>query len=365
MSKYLSITFILLFVCCSEQSSKTVIDKQDYENGYITEEQGKLIFDKLLLFPNNTQISLGFIKNGKAFYYGAKRESNKIVSVDNNEKIFEIGSISKVFTSSLLASFVIDGDLKLDDDISKYVGKLHKNQKITFKELANHTSGLPRLAQNRGFGLFIDSENPYKNYGEKKLWEYLKEKMELGDKNYQYSNIGAAILGFVLGKINNKSYQDLVQERIFSKYQMKNTTTIRKDVEDKLVKGLDKNGKTTPNWDMAVHVGAGGILSTTKDLSKFAIAQLDTSNIELALTRKKTYKIKEGRSVALGWHTINNDNMDEVYTHNGGTGGYTSSIRIDLKSKNGMIVLSNVSSYNENYTAIVELCNELLQTLAE
>jgi len=363
MNKYFSITFLFLFLNCGEEPTKTVIDKQVFGKVLITEEQGKLIFDKIKLFPNKTQISFGFIKNGNKYFYGVKRERNEIISVDNKDKVFEIGSISKVFTSTLLADYVINDKITLGDDISNYVGKLYKNQKITFKELANHTSGLPRLAQNRGLGLFIDSNNPYKDYDEKKLREYLSGKVELGEKKYAYSNIGAAILGYTLTKIDGKNYQDLVQDRIFSKYQMKNSTTRRTTVKDKLIKGLDKNGKATPNWDMAIHVGAGGILSTTKDLSKFAVAQMDTSNLELALTRKETYEIREGRNVALGWHTIKNKNMNKFYVHNGGTGGYTSSIRIDTKNKNGVIVLSNVSSYNEKYTAIIELCTELLETL--
>lgn len=354
---------MFLFLGCNEDLKKSAVDKQIFRKDLITANQGKLIFDKIKLFPNGTQISLGLIKDGKAHFYGVKRERNEIISTDNKDKVFEIGSISKVFTSTLLACYVVDKKISLDDDISVYVGKLHKNQKITFKELANHTSGLPRLAQNRGFGLFIDSDNPYKDYEEDKLREYLADEVELGEKKYRYSNIGAALLGYTLTKIENKNYQDLLRDMIFAKYQMKSSTTIRTEVGDKLVPGLDKEGKVTPNWDMAIHVGAGGILSTSKDLSKFAIAHMDTLNVELELTRKKTYKIREGRNVALGWHSFKDENIPEFHAHNGGTGGYTSSIRIDTKNKNAVIVLSNVSSYHESYTAIIELCNELLVTL--
>ena len=363
MKKFIFLIIAVLFLSC-EKELKIAANKQNIENGQITKKQSELIFEKSKFFPNDTQLSIAIIDKGKVDFYGVIRVNDNITSIKNQNKVFEIGSISKVFTSTLLADLVLLEKVKLDDNISNYLEiELNKEQQITFKELANHTSGLPRLAQNRGFGLFIDSDNPYKTYGEEKLLEYIKDKMELGEKKWAYSNIGAALLGYTLTKIENQSYQDLLYDRILSKYKMKNTTTIRKTVEEILVGGLDKNGNPTPNWDMSIHVGAGGILSTAEDLSKFAIAQFDSTNIELGLTRKKTIEIREGREVGLGWHIFKNKNMDEIYAHNGGTGGYTSSINIDVINHNGVIVLSNVSAYNERN--VIELCTELFKTLTK
>ena len=91
-------------------------------------------------------------------------------------------------------------------------------------------------------------------------------------------------MGFTLSEIEGSTYEDLVQSRIFSKYQMNNSTTNRKLVEDVLVAGRAKNGSRTPNWDLNVLVGAGGILSSVSDLSKFAIAHFE-NYAELDLTR--------------------------------------------------------------------------------
>lgn len=359
---------LTIFVCLSSCGKELEIatNNQDIKNGQITKKQSELIFEKIKLLPNNTQISIAIIENGKAHFYGVKRENDKIVSIDNQNRVFEIGSITKVFTSTLLAGLVLENKVNLDDNIADHLElRLKDNQQITFKELANHTSGLPRLAQNRGFGLFRDSDNPYKDYDEEKLLEYITEKMELREKKYHYSNIGAAILSYTLAKLSNQNYQDLLFDRIFSKYKMKNSTTIRASVKDKLINGLDGNGNVTPNWDMGVHVGAGGILSTSEDLSKFALAQFDNSNEELELTRKKTYSVNKSTDVGLGWHIIKLKNMDEFYAHNGGTGGYTSSINIDTINQNGVIILSNVTSLMEKHLSIIELCSELLQTLGK
>ncbi|MEM9650199.1 MAG: serine hydrolase domain-containing protein, partial [Bacteroidota bacterium] len=363
MTEWLLPLFALLFFSCNAPV-KLAQNKQEISRNSITKAQSELIFETIKAFPNDTQFSIAIIKNDTVDFYGVKRDRDKIVNIDNHNRVFEIGSISKVLTSTLLASFVLEKKISLDASIGDHLGlKLNENQNITFKELANHTSGLPRLAQNRGFGLFQDSDNPYKNYGEDKLVEYLTEKVVLGEKEYAYSNIGAATLGYSMAKIGNTTYQELVERKIFSKYGMRNSSTSWADIGSKLVKGLNKDGEITPNWDMNVHVGAGGILSTSEDLAKFAIAQFDSTNLELALTREKTYKIKEGVHVGLGWHILKTEHQDEFITHNGGTGGYTSSIAVDLKNQNGMVVLSNVSAFHENYTAVVELCNELLASL--
>ena len=151
---------------------------------------------------------------------------------------------------------------------------------ITFRQLANHTSGLPRLPSNLNF-FSIDPQNPYKDYDKKKLEEYLSTKMELEYKGrFEYSNLGVGLLGFVLSEIEETTFEDLLQSRIFSKYQMTSSTTDRTSVRNALVAGLNSKGNVTPNWDLNVLVGAGGILSSVSDLSKFATAQFDNVNID-------------------------------------------------------------------------------------
>ena len=189
--------------------------------------------------------------------------------------------------------------------------------------------------------------------------------MDLGETEMGYSNLGAATLAYTLCKVENTSYNALLQERIFSKYKMENSTTIRSEVENQLIKGLDENGHETTNWDMKIYVGAGGILSTTADLSKFAIAQFDSNNIELALTRKVTQVIDENEDAGLGWGIIKNKSENSWYVHYGATGGYSSGIIIDPIKQTGVIILSNVSYLNKNMMNILVLNTELMKTLGQ
>lgn len=104
-------------------------------------------------------------------------------------------------------------------------------------------------------------------------------------------------------------------------------------------------------------------MSNTEDLSKFALAQFDKNNTKLILTQKPTFKVNENMSVGLGWHILKTENEGELIWHNGGTGGYTSSMALDIDKQNGVIILSNVSAYHKKMTNIDKLCFELIETL--
>jgi CubicO group peptidase (beta-lactamase class C family) len=349
-----------------ESVLKKAVNKLSNSDKDISNIQSEIIFEKTNMFPNQTQLGLALIENGKVKFYGVKNNDGEISNSDNSTSIFEIGSISKVFTSTLLASFVVDEKLKLKDNINDYIDlPIKEDTKITFEQLANHTSGLPRLPSNLDLTT-VDPANPYKKYGAKELDEYLKEQLETkqapGSKN-TYSNLGAGLLGYTLSKISNLSFDELLQKHIFSKYKMNNSTALRKNVKNPMITGLDAQGKETSNWDLAILAGAGGIYSNVEDLSKFALSQFDSANKELTLSRQKTFEIRADMDIGLGWHILKDDSRDNWYWHNGGTGGYSSSMVIDTKNKSGVIILSNVSAFNPDMGNIDKLAFELMETL--
>jgi len=124
--------------------------------------------------------------------------------------------------------------------------------------------------------------------------------------------------------MKNTSYESLLQNKIFSKFNMNHSTAEIKNVEGNLVIGINNEGKETPNWEFSVLAGAGGILSTVTDLSKFMLAQFDSANKELNLTRKKTKEVNENMDISLSWHILKSPSKNNWFWHNGGTGGYTS-----------------------------------------
>jgi CubicO group peptidase (beta-lactamase class C family) len=320
------------------------------------------IYSQAKNLPNKTQFSIAILTGGDVRYYGVLIENDTINSIKNFSRIFEIGSITKVFTSTVLASLVIDKKLDFNNYVNDYYSFDFRNSiKINFSDLANHTSGLPRLPENFDLSNEI---NPYRNYREKDLNEYLRNILEIKnsvEKKYDYSNLGAGLLGYTLGISQKTNFNDLLKKRVFNKYKMKNSYTSPKGIESNIVKGLDTKGQEITNWEFDVLFGGGGILSSTEDLVKFSRAQFDKSNKELELTRKATFNINDRMKIGLGWHILKTDKGSDWIWHNGGTGGYSSSMVLDVEKKNGVIVLSNVSAFNPQMANIEKLCFGLMK----
>jgi CubicO group peptidase (beta-lactamase class C family) len=133
---------------------------------------------------------------------------------------------------------------------------------------------------------------------------------------------------------------------------MTNSLTSSQGLENRLIKGLNKNGEIVSNWDFDALFGAGGILSTSEDLARFATAQFNPENKALELTRKTTFEIKGDTKIGLGWHILASSNGGNLFWHNGGTGGYSSSIIMKVKEKMAVIILSNVFDINDKIDAL-------------
>ncbi|MGV6860173.1 MAG: serine hydrolase domain-containing protein [Putridiphycobacter sp.] len=332
----------------------------------LTRKQHKLILQKTKDFPVDAELSIAIIQDGQVFLKGLKRTNKGLIDTDNTRNNFEIGSITKVFTSCLLANLVIENKIRLNDNIQSYFDFTLKNNNITVLQLANHTSGLPRLPSNLNL-LKADPLNPYKKYGEAELIEYLQYKMPSNDTSsleFNYSNLGAGILGYLLTQKTGKTYETLLQDYITSKFEMSQTTTQINSIQNNLINGLDASGLPTTNWNMNILVGAGGIFSTAQDLSKFILAQFNPENKALQLMQKTTFTIPESKmAIGLGLQILKKSKKKTWYLHNGGTGGYSSFMVFDLQHKNGVIVLSNLSAFSQASRNIDSIGLKLMDTL--
>lgn len=342
-----------------------VVNKLDFESRFLAEEQLGLIFDNTKVFPNNTQLAVALISSSDVEHLGILKEEDIIKKISNEDKLYEIGSISKVFTATLLADLVINGKLELDDDINSYLDiPIKNNTKLLFKDLSNHTSGLPRLPSNLDLER-VDLMNPYKDYDLDALNVYLCDSLNLSGKgSYQYSNLAVGLLGHTLAHIEQTSYEDLLQDRVFSVLGMQNSTSLLDKAKGDLVRGLDIEGNEVPNWDLAILAGAGGIISTTNDLSKFVLSQFDEQNKAQVLTREKTTTLDDSMDLGLGWHIIKKEAGKRWYFHNGATGGYSSIMVLDTQTKKGVVILSNISPSHPQANNLQTLCFELMSYLA-
>lgn len=352
MKHFILFILFLILVLPSQAQSFDDTTRQTLKN-YIAE------------FPDQTQFSVAIVdgNENKTHFYGLVKFSDAITQLDNSTSVFQIGSVTKVFTSTLLAKLVLDQQVKLTDSIQKFFPFPLKEPGITLEQLANHTSGLPRLPSNLNLAT-VNRKNPYQFYSEADLEYYLTTEMSVssteGKPTYQYSNLGAGMLAKALENATNYSFSELLSEKIFQPLEMKQSTLDKDAVGTAMVQGLDPAGSPTPIWDMEQFEGAGAILSTTQDLSKFARAHFNNNNLFL-LTTLPTFMVNENLRIGLGWHILQDEQGHNLYWHNGGTGGYSASFFMIPETQKAVIILTNVSAFHPKASNIDELGFRLLK----
>ena len=313
--------------------------------------------------PNGFVLSIAILKDEEVNYIGLIKENDSIRLKNLQDSLFEIGSLTKVFTTTLLAHEVVLGKLNINESINKsFPYKFNNKIKITYGELANHTSGLYRLPSNILPLLLKNPTNPYQEYSYSMFDFYLKEELQVEQSNppkYSYSNLGAGLLAYALSKKRADTFSNLLRNNIFNQLNMTSTSFDCKPSYN----GINANNEPAENWQFNALKGAGGLISSTSDLSKFVAVQFDTSSAVFSLTRKPTHSISDHMSIALGWHIIKSRDSPVKYWHNGGTGGFTSSISFRTTNRTGVIVLSNISALHQQSFVIDELCFELLDAL--
>lgn len=291
-------------------------------------------------------LAVGILKDGRRSAWGYGRMSKDDLRVPDGSTVFEIGSVTKAFTACLLAEMAAEGKVALDDSLRRHLPEgwsapEKDGRPITLAQLASHTSGLPRLPANLGAK---DLRNPYANYSDERLRDFLG-KHTLGrapGERYEYSNLGAGLLGWILARVDGRSYEGLVRARIADPLRMSSTSiALSDDLKARLAPPHSMGAKAW-NWDIPVISGAGALRSTADDVLLFLEANVKG---RWASTHEPRLKIAEkGPWVALGWHvwTLPRSGRPAI-GHDGSTGGYQSFAAFVKESRTAVVVLSNTS----------------------
>ncbi len=266
------------------------------------------------------------------------------------DMVFEIGSISKVFTALILADMVNKGEVSLDDPAERYLPEGHTmpergGRKIALRDLSTHMSGLPRLPDNMPYG---DAEDPYVDYTEALLLAFLDDHTLTRDvgERWEYSNLAVGLLGYLLGRAAGTDYETLLRERITGPLGMSDTSVaLSADQQARFAPALDAYMRPTKPWNLSVLTPAGGIRSTAGDMLRFAAAALDpASPIGPAMATALGVRVPVGSGEAqqaLGWQIGVPGPGREATIHNGGTGGFRTSLVLDRAEGRAAVVLVN------------------------
>jgi len=270
----------------------------------------------------------------------------------NGDTMFEIGSMSKVFTSLLLADMTLRGEVSLDDPAAKYLpagARLPERggKQITLRDLATHSSGLPRLPNNMPFG---NPANPYADYTETMLLDFLSRYQltrDIGSK-YEYSNLGVGLLGYLLARRAGTSYEALLKHRILDPLGMRDTAiTLSPDQKARFAQGHDAMMQPAMAWDLPTLAGAGAIRSTASDMLIFLRAAIGIRQTPLArafalMLAERRPGVAPNVDTGLGWMMAKSP-RGEIVLHDGGTGGFRTSMAFDPVKRRGVVVLTNAA----------------------
>ena len=363
------VAVLFLGFLCSCHPARHIVQAYHHDEGLrgdLTKTQTGIIAGTLSNFPDNSQVAVALIHGGETYFYGLQRQDDTLKKVHNAQSIFEIGSLTKVFTTHLLVNALNDGLIpNLEVRINEFGAPvIPEAPTLTFRQLANHTSGLP--GELSGNILNTDPANPYKKWDHHKLTAFLdgvKPEAEPGTK-YIYSNIGMAVLANTICTLHQQSYERLLQEEIFKPIGMSSSTTIRNLTRDRLVSGNNWKGKPTANWDLGALEGAGAILSTAEDLATYLKWNFAALDKQLKPMTESTFTINNDLDIALGWHIVKGKTSKPFLWHNGGTGGYKSSVAINPQTKTAVVILSNIGATNNPKRGLIDnLCFDLMKSL--
>lgn len=377
MTRYI-IPFLLLFF---HLSGLTQIKSQTISNDNLMKtEIDSVIQKQALSFINGEArvgLSIGILQADKAFFYnyGSTQKDKNILPT--NKTIYEIGSISKTFTGTLLAQAVIDKRVKIDDDIRLYLDGNYSNleyqgQPIKLSHLVSHISGLPNLLPD--IPNLFDKTNPdslpfvitkiQNNYNKQKFFKDLhKVKLDtIPGYNFGYSNAGAQLLKYILERVYKKSYAELLNTYILQPSKMKTTTSIFKNIDKKnLAKSYNNKGKLMP-YNPPMLVAAGGIYSTTSDMLKYLEYHLNEENEIVALSHKPIVGEINDYAIGLNWQERLTEKKHKKIWQSGGTFGFSSYCVIYPEQKIGIILLTNEADRNAQ-RELDKIADKIFETL--
>ncbi|MGH4117868.1 serine hydrolase domain-containing protein [Clostridium sp.] len=288
---------------------------------------------------------------------------NENGELDSYKKYYyEIGSITKTFTASLMSKCVFENKMSLNDSIQKYIEKLIADQYYpTLLRLATHSSGysgsLP-LSKSEYFKMILGlisgggdmkKNNPLNMDFNKMKMLIEKHKLKDADYPWKYSNFGVSLIGYALGIVSGKGYWDTMNNFLQNELGLSSTYL---GISNKNLHGYDNKNNDCVNWQWNknnIISSAGAISSTAEDMLKYAKINIYESKPYLSLCHKKQGYGKNKHDMGLGWFLLKKNN--NVILHGGGTGCFSSFLCCDKDKKVAAVVLANYGlgmNCNEN-----------------
>lgn len=303
--------------------------------------------------PTLVGLAVAAVAAGETTHASRGRADEEGRPVDEHT-VFEIGSVTKVFTALTLAAMCEAGEVALDEPLVDLYPELTlpvRGRPVTLADLATHAAGLPRLPPGLLRKALRHRDDPYASFTDAdvaRALESVRLRAEPGAR-VRYSNFGAGVLGQALARRAGTPYDDLVRTRVCRPLGLLDTGVRRSpDQLDRRAVGHDRRGRPVPDWNMDSLPGMGALHSTSADLARFLAAQLDPGATPLgdAIRMTQQPRTRWGRvgHVGLGWMLTPLARTGRMMQwHNGGTGGAFSFVGLEPEAQVAVVVLTNTA----------------------
>lgn len=285
---------------------------------------------------------VGSYDSGEIQYMNFGLASKDPQEAPSEATLFEVGSITKVFTAALTQVLIDSGALSWDSTVKSSLEDWQitsaKIRNITLRELATHSSGLPRMPLNWEAK---DPLDPYLGYDTKLLQQFIGQidPPQLR-KQPAYSNLGFGLLGTIAANAAGKSYSSALKELVFEPLGMHQTTVgITSDMNSKLAQGFGQ-GAQIPNWNFDALAGAGAVLSSAEDMVQFIKRNVEEDDSSAFKSLSQLQEVQVQPNQAFAWVVDKNESGQPVFWHAGLTGGYASFVAISPEESKGWVLLT-------------------------
>jgi CubicO group peptidase (beta-lactamase class C family) len=315
------------------------------------EEIRQLLVDRIDVQQKSVGMVVGIITpHGRRLITYGRLNQGDTRPLDGNT-VFEIGSVTKIFTALLLADMVQHGEVQLDDPVAKHLPStvhihVRNGRPVTLVDLATQTSGLPFFPA--GIPLDDRAVDAVAKYTPRQLYDFLSTWSPTRDSGskWEYSNTGFGLLGLALAQRGGVTYESLIHDRIIKPIGLESTAlTLSANMKSRLAVGHDAKLRPAPTVNMPAFEAAGSLRSTANDLLSFLACFLgfkESPLVSAMASMLATRRPGPSFQQALGWWIVALKDGDPGFVFHGGqTSGFSSSVGFDPETHVGVVVLSN------------------------